>query len=312
VRWDGTDATTVQDGQTTENDDGDVTIVGTVRATGYNVPTAGAGLELGYSSNTALMIAYDRGNTLWRAMSVRSSEYTVNISGVDIHTTNGTGLVLASGKTLTSADEDTAHTFGRLLVGSVGAADFAAVAHRDFASTTGYMLGQNASGDTSVNSETGRATRLRIGNALVASVFSTGLDFESGKGVSFNGGDVLGSYTDPGLTSQFTPTGNGIIYTAAFATEGNIGGLWVGRFDIQFPTTPDPSQAQVSGWSFTAESNDFRGWGGVITSANFTPGTKVRFSGGVMIFENAAGNAILTNADLSGKRLRGFYMVAEA
>jgi len=80
-------ATFDQSGNATNK--GNLSIGGTGQITGGTFPTAGAGLELAYTSSTGVVQAYDRTNTLWKNMQIGAAVIKLQISGADSLTLSG-------------------------------------------------------------------------------------------------------------------------------------------------------------------------------------------------------------------------------
>jgi hypothetical protein len=71
----------------------------------------------------------------------------------------------ANGNCTASANLDDTLTFGRAKIGYVGFGDYAGFAHYDSASTSGYSLLANTSGDTFINCQSGRYIYFREANS---------------------------------------------------------------------------------------------------------------------------------------------------
>lgn len=80
---------------------------------------------------------------------------------------NGGGTVALDNSAVTARDADTAYQFGRALLGYVGISDYAALAHRDQATSGGAGWRQTSLGDVVHNVPTGRTMFWRVNNATV-------------------------------------------------------------------------------------------------------------------------------------------------
>ena len=103
----------------------------------------------------------------------------------------GTNLTLTEGRTVNAAaDTDATSVFGRVALTAALASDWATFSHFDQrASTSGYALSQNPSGQTILNSASGQTTLLRINNATIATI-ATGSIAMSARFVEIQGADV--------------------------------------------------------------------------------------------------------------------------
>jgi len=79
------------------------------------------------------------------------------------------------------------------------------------------------------------------------------IDLASGRGISFDGGDVLGEYSNH--DNSWTPTGNGITFSTAAGRYSELGDKVFFTCFISFPTTSDASPARFS-LPFTSNSTD--------------------------------------------------------
>ncbi len=106
------------------------------------------------------------------------------------------GLVLASTKVITSADENLNFTFGRVAVGSP-ASDEAYFAHRDMFTTTSYALKQTSVGQTMINAANTQSIYFKVNDVTKFSVGSSvnafaALSMNVNKIISLTAGEATG------------------------------------------------------------------------------------------------------------------------
>ncbi len=184
------------------------------------------------STDYAFMQASD-GRTYINAMTGKTISFSIN--AVDKMTMNTTTLLLATGQTITSADEDLTFTFGRLGVGSP-TADIMYIAHRDNLNTTSYAIYQTATGYTVINAKTGQSIQFNINNvskmlmnasSLTMSVpIAMGTNKITGLGDPINAQDAatkayVATQTIASLTLQQV-TDNGAVTTTATEFQGAL------------------------------------------------------------------------------------------
>lgn len=130
----------------------------------------------------------------------------------------------------------------------------------------------------------------------------------AGKGIDFsaNGGDVLTQY-DEGTWTPTDASGAGLTLTnETTATYTRIGRLVTARFEVLYPATANGANMTIGGLPFTNSA----------TMGAVTIGLTEYLSAVTMYVVPSAttmvmatfGNVAITNAGLSGKRIRGIAM----
>ncbi len=95
------------------------------------------------------------------------------------------------------------------------------------------------------------------------------------------------------------------------ATCVKVGQLVHAEFDITFPATADGTNALIGGLPFTAKATD-SGWGIMFSFQNVTAGLGGRVVAGSTTFNITAIGTLQTNANLSGKTIRGIAIYRAA
>lgn len=125
------------------------------------------------TANTYAFCQSAAGGSFFNAATGLSLSFRINnaeVANIDASELDIKGLETVS------TDGDTAHTFGRALIGDVGFSDHAGFSHRDYANVTDYAMRQTSAGDTIFNCATGGAVQIRVGHVnkflLNSSVFN--------------------------------------------------------------------------------------------------------------------------------------------
>jgi hypothetical protein len=128
----------------------------------------------------------------------------------------------------------------------------------------------------------------------------------SGKGIDFSAVTPAAGMTSKVLTNYeegtWTPTGNGITFTAATGTYVRVGRMVTVIFNVTWPSTVNTSNAQITGLPFTPTSLT----GGVALFGNLTITQAAVYPGlSLIYFTNTAGSAYSTNANLTTQAYTG-------
>jgi len=120
-------------------------------------------------------------------------------------------------------------------------------------------------------------------------------------GGAYIGGTAAANLLDDYEEGAWTPTGNGITFSAASGNYTKIGRLVTCTFSVTFPSTASGSNAQVIGLPFTAGSNS------AVALTGYTSDTNAAVNGATTLvyFGNATGSAFKTNANLSTQVITG-------
>ena len=120
-------------------------------------------------------------------------------------------------------------------------------------------------------------------------------------GGAYIGGTAAANLLDDYEEGAWTPTGNGITFSAASGNYTKIGRLVTCTFSVTFPSTASGSNAQVIGLPFTAGSNS------AVALTGYTSDTNAAVNGATTLvyFGNATGSAYKTNANLSTQVITG-------
>jgi hypothetical protein len=130
---------------------------------------------------------------------------------------------------------------------------------------------------------------------------SKDVDFASGKGISFDGGDVLDAYERP--DNSWTPTGNGITFADADGDYGRIGGLEIVGGFVTFPTTSDTSTAIIGGIPSDPVGQSWRGVTPVGYNNNGAPVSILLSTSGNEAVLRKTDGAAYNNSELSGNTI---------
>jgi len=167
--------------------------------------------------------------------------------------------------------------------------------NKNGAPTGGLTLSYNVGGtitDHCVFRED-NSLQLYYGNLILAN--GSGIDFSATAGTGTS--ELLDDYEE----GVWTPTGNGITFSAASGNYTKIGRLVTCTFSVTFPSTASGSNAQVIGLPFTAGSNS------AVALTGYTSDTNAAVNGATTLvyFGNATGSAYKTNANLSTQVITG-------
>jgi len=129
------------------------------------------------------MISQNSGGTLL------TIDGDVTISGGNI----GIGIAVDAGYLIESIDDDVYSRFGRTLIGNANLSDYAAFSHRDMTAVTEYAIIQSATGQTIINSASGKTLSLRINNVNVLEIDTSQNATFAGDVTLQSGGSIISS-----------------------------------------------------------------------------------------------------------------------
>jgi hypothetical protein len=120
----------------------------------------------------------------------------------------------------------------------------------------------------------------------------------------FNGKNVLDAFGEQGV---WTPTGNGVTFSAATGSYTRIGNIVHARFNVVWPNTADGGNAQIKSLPFTIGGAGGDYGSGSLSQNTFGAALELQLANAVTYITvvDGATFAAKTNANLSLKQLIG-------